>query len=194
MFADAVKFSNFSGRGAVRVGSLDGLNANGTYDMAGNVKEWCWNQSSDKRYILGGGWNEAVYMAVDEDAQSPFTRLPPYGFRLMKNLGGPPAEVLNRPIEQLTRDYSKEKPVSDQVFEIYKRFYAYDKTELKPEAQPADDSSPYWKKESISYSAAYGSERIPAFLFLPKNTAPPYQTVVYFPHSGAIDERTRDNL
>jgi eukaryotic-like serine/threonine-protein kinase len=194
IFADAVNFSNFSGRGPVRVGSLDGLNAYGTYDMAGNVKEWCWNASGEKRYILGGGWNEAVYMAVDEDAQSPFNRSPAYGFRLMKNLGGPPAEALTRPIEQLTRDYSKEKPVSDQVFEIYKRFFAYDKTDLKAEEQSADDSSPYWKQERVSYNAAYGNERIPAYLFLPKNTAPPYQTVVYFPHSGAVDERTSDNL
>jgi formylglycine-generating enzyme required for sulfatase activity len=194
IFADAVNFSNFSGRGPVRVGSLDGLNGYGTYDMAGNVKEWCWNQSGDKRYILGGGWNEAVYMAVDEDAQSPFDRSPSYGFRLMKNLGGPPAEALTRPIEQLTRDYSKEKPVSDQVFEIYKRFYAYDKTDLKPEVLSVDDDSPYWRKERISYSAAYGNERIPAYLFLPKSAAPPYQTVIYFPHSGAIDERSSDNL
>jgi dienelactone hydrolase len=194
LFADAVKFSNFSGTGPVQVGSLNGLNAHGTYDMAGNVKEWCWNQSGDKRHILGGGWNEAVYMAVDDDAQSPFTRLPSYGFRLMKNPGGPLGEALTRPIAQLTRDYSKEKPVPDQVFEIYKKFYAYDKTDLKAEAPLVDDGSPYWRKERIGYSAAYGNERIPAYLFLPKNVEPPYQTVIYFPHSGAVDERSSDNL
>jgi eukaryotic-like serine/threonine-protein kinase len=127
--------------------------------MAGNVKEWCWNQSANRRYILGGGWNEAVYMAVDEDAQSPFDRLPTYGFRLMKNLS-PPAEALARcPIPQLTRDYSKEKPVSNQVFEIYKRFYTYDKTELQPELESVDDSSPQWRKERVSYNAAYGNKR-----------------------------------
>jgi eukaryotic-like serine/threonine-protein kinase len=35
-----------------------------------------------------------------------------------------------------------------------------------------------------SYAAAYGDERIIAYLFLPKQTPPPYQTVVYFPHAG----------
>jgi eukaryotic-like serine/threonine-protein kinase len=133
-------------------------------------------------------------MAVDEDAQSPFDRLPMYGFRLMKYLGSPAAEALIRPIERLTRDYNREKPVSDQVFEIYSRFYAYDKTDLKPELESADDSSPYWKMERISYNAAYGNERIPAYLFLPKNVAPPYQTVIYFPHSGAQEERSSDNV
>jgi eukaryotic-like serine/threonine-protein kinase len=193
IFSDAVKFSNFGGNGPVRVGSLGGLNPYGTYDMAGNVKEWCWNQSGNRRYILGGGWNEAVYMAVDEDAQSPFDRLPTYGFRLMKNLSSP-AEALARSIPQLTRDYSKEKPVSNEVFEIYKRFYTYDKTELQSELESVDDNSPQWRKERISYNAAYGNERIPAYLFLPKNITPPYQTVIYFPHSGATDQRSSDNV
>ena len=48
-----------------------------------------------------------------------------------------------------------------------------------------DDTSPYWRKEKVSYLAASGGERIPAFLFLPKNARPPYQTVVYFPSSQA---------
>jgi len=44
--------------------------------------------------------------------------------------------------------------------------------------------------ERITYAAAYGSERIIACLFLPKNAAKPYQTVVYFPHSGGLYQRT----
>jgi len=163
--------------------------------MAGNVKEWCWNQSGDNRFILGGGYNEAPYMFVDDDAQSPFDRLPAYGFRCMKNLGsGPLAAALTHPIEHLTRDYDKEKPVSDQVFEAYKRFYAYDRTDLKPQVESVDESPANWKKERITYNAAYGNERIIAYLFLPKNVAPPYQTVIYFPHSGALEERSSENL
>jgi serine/threonine protein kinase/dienelactone hydrolase len=194
IFADNVRFSNFNSDGPVRVGSLGGINPYGSYDMAGNMKEWCWNRSGDRRYILGGGWNEAVYMFVDEDAQSPFDRLPAYGIRLTKNLGGPPAEALTRPIEHLTRDFSKEKPVSDQVFSIYKTFYSYDKTELKPEVESVDDTPEYWRLERITYNAAYGNERILANLFLPKNASPPYQTIIYFPHAGAFEQRSSENM
>ncbi len=196
IFSDIANFSNFNSGSTVRVGSLGGLNQFGTYDMAGNVKEWCWNQSGSRRFILGGGWNEAVYMFVDEDAQSPFDRLPTYGFRCMKNLAaaGPNADLLTRPIEHLTRDYTKEKPVSDQVFEIYKSFFAYDKSDLKPEVEAIDENPEYWRKEQITYNAAYGNERILARLFVPKNVAPPYQTVIYFPHAGALEERSSANL
>ncbi|HKS94712.1 MAG TPA: protein kinase [Terriglobia bacterium] len=195
IFSDVVKFSNFGRSGPVAVGSLGGIGPYGTYDMAGNVKEWCSNQSGEKRFILGGGFSEPPYMFVDDDAQSPFGRLPTYGFRCMKNLGtGPLAEALTRPIEHLTRDYNKEKPVSDQVFEVYKRFYTYDRTDLKPQVESVDDSSGYCKKERISYAAAYGNERIPAYLFLPKNATPPYQTVIYYPHSGAVEEPSSANI
>ena len=195
LFSDYVNFSNFGANGPVRVGSLGGINPFGTYDMAGNVKEWCWNQTGKRHYILGGGWNEAIYMFVDEDAQSPFDRLPAYGFRLIKNLGAPAAntQALIQPIEQLTRDYSKEKPVSDQVFAVYKRFFDYDKTDLKPQVELADDSSEYWRRERITFNAAYGGERVLAQLFLPKNAAPPYQTVIYVPHAGALQARSSEN-
>jgi dienelactone hydrolase len=195
IFSDVVKFSNFGRSGPARVGSLGGIGPYGTYDMAGNVKEWCWNQSGNRRYILGGGYSELPYMFVDDDAQPPFDRLPTYGFRCTKNLGtGPLAEALIRPIEHLTRDYNKERPVSDQVFEIYKRFYAYDRTDLEPQVEPVEDSSDSWRKERITFNAAYGNERIPAYLFVPKRAAPPYQTIIYYPHSGALRTRSSEHI
>ena len=64
--------SNFEGRGLAPVGKFLGLGPFGAYDMAGNAKEWCWNPAGDNRYILGGAWNEPVYMFTDADAQPPF--------------------------------------------------------------------------------------------------------------------------
>ena len=61
--------------------------------------------------------------------------------------------------------------------------FSYDKTDLAATVESTEESE-FWRVERVSYAAAYGGERIPAYLYLPKNAAPPYQTVVYFPHSG----------
>jgi len=187
IFSEILEASNFAGKGPAPVGSFHGIGEYGTYDMAGNVKEWCWNQSGDRRYILGGGWNEPNYQYAGSDARLPFDRSPNNGFRLMKAAGAgelPPA--LFGPIVRLTRDYSKETPVADDALRVYERPYDYDRSDLRAKIESSDDSSPSWRVERITYDAAYGNERVIAHLFLPKTAHPPYQTVVYFPHAGGF--------
>jgi cephalosporin-C deacetylase-like acetyl esterase len=188
-----VPLSNFGGRSLAAVGSNQGISPYGAYDMAGNAKEWCWNASGEKRYILGGGWNEPSYMFVDPDAQPPFARTATYGFRLVKYLSAVPKEA-TEPVARQVRDYSKEKPVSDDVFRVYRGLYAYDKTPLNAVVESVDESDSRWRREKVSFEAGYGNERMTAYLFLPRNVTPPYQTVVYFPGSNAIDTRSSEDL
>ncbi|HQQ78778.1 MAG TPA: protein kinase [Thermoanaerobaculia bacterium] len=182
-FSDILRLSNFGGKGPAAVASLKGMGPYGTYDMAGNVKEWCWNESGGRRYLLGGAFSDAVYAYSEPDAQAPFERSPLYGFRCARYEAPLPEEQL-REVPVLARDFSMEKPVPDDVFRVFQGFYAYDKGPLDVKSEGVDDASPYWRTEKVSYLAASG-ERIPAFLFLPRNARPPYQTVVYFPSSQA---------
>ena len=167
--------------------SQRGLGPFGTFDMAGNVKEWCSNDVRGRRYILGGAWNEPNYQYRDRDARLPFDRSANNGIRLIKlpdALDVPTAAYHS--VERLTRDYSQERPVADDVFSAFVRLYSYDATDLKPVVESIDDESSAWRVERVSYNAAYDGERIPAYLFLPKNAQPPYQTIVYFPHAGGL--------
>ena len=186
--------SNFGTRGPAPVGSFHGASWFGAYDMAGNVKEWCWNEAaSDRSYILGGGWDEPLYMFNDADARSPMERSPDFGFRCAKyGSAGIPGKA-GDPVMLQARDFSREKPVSDALFKVYKSLYSYDKKPLHPVVESVEETDD-WKREKITFAAAYGNERVIAYLFFPKKWRPPYQAVVRFPGSETIDMRSSQNL
>jgi formylglycine-generating enzyme required for sulfatase activity/dienelactone hydrolase/predicted Ser/Thr protein kinase len=185
IYSDILQLSNFDGKGAVKAGERAGLGPWGTLDMAGNVKEWCANALTglDRHYILGGAWNEPSYRFTSEDAQNPWSRADTFGVRLVKNLG--PAGTAATAVASVTRDPATVIPVSAELQAVYRRLYDYDRTPLDSRLESVEDNSPHWRKEKVNYAAAYGNERIPAYLFLPKNAKPPYQTVVFFPSAYA---------
>ena len=177
--------SNFAGDGAVPVGSSGGISGSGALDMAGNVREWVWNENAAGRFLLGGGWRDPEYLFVEGNAQSPFYRDELNGVRLMASPDNSNLKSARRPIEMILRDYSAEHPVPDDIFEIYRRLYDYDPTPLNAEIVEVEEAE-YWTRERIEFDAAYGNERMAAYLYIPKNTEPPYTPIVHFPGSNAI--------
>ncbi|PYY03704.1 MAG: hypothetical protein DMG64_06910 [Acidobacteria bacterium] len=185
--------SNFSGKSLAARGQYRAFSAVGAYDMAGNAKEWCINATGKDRFILGGAWNEPAYMFSEPDGQPPFTRRDDFGFRLVK-YDADASTSLKRPVDYPRRDFNTEKPVSHAEFNLIRGFYAYDKTPLHSVVERVDDSDEHWRKEKVSFDAAYGSERITAFLFLPRHVEVPYQTVVYFPGSSVIENASSADI
>jgi formylglycine-generating enzyme required for sulfatase activity len=82
--------SNFAGQGPAPAGRFGGLGPFGTYDTAGNVREWCLNATGEKRYILGGAWNDPKYFYSLPDARFPFDRSVGNGFRCASTITSPP--------------------------------------------------------------------------------------------------------
>lgn len=180
-----IRLSNFDEIGPAPRGKYPGVSAGGALDMAGNVKEWCWNATGAKRYILGGSWRDPAYQATAPDAQDPFNRMPDNGFRCIRYIQPPDAAML-APMPRVMRDYAKEKPVSDDVFRGFQALYAYEHSSPEGRVETVDASNADWIRQRVSYAAGHDRERMPAVLFLPKHGAPPFQVVVYFPGIGAM--------
>jgi dienelactone hydrolase len=194
VYADIQQYSNFSTEGPAAVGTYHGLGDFGTYDMAGNVKEWCWNEVDGQRFILGGAWNEPAYQFTDFDARDPFDRTNIFGFRCVKYLETLP-EALVGSAEFLwrTMDRSNDSPADDQAYQIYLGFHSYDKTKVNGSIDSVDTtSSSLFKKERITFQAAYGNERMIADLYLPKDEDlySPYQAAIYFPGADGFFSKT----
>jgi len=71
--------------------------------------------------------------------------------------------------------------------------HSYTKTDLRATVESVDEtSSRYWRKEKVSFQAAYGNERVIANLFLPKNRAPRYQIILFFPANTGLTAKVLD--
>ena len=179
--------SNIESQGPAKGSTTLGMSPFGVFDLSGNVREWCENEGGSGRYILGGGWSDPAYMFNIPYTQNPFDRSEINGVRLVRYLYQEPNMALAmQRVESTSRDFSKETPVSDVVFEGFRRMYDYDRTPLNVKLESRDTSSADWTVEKVTFDAAYGNERVAAYLYLPRNASPPYQTVVFFPGSIAL--------
>lgn len=183
-----IPLSNMSGKGPEQTGSNYGMSCFGNYDMSGNVREWCWNKASAGRVVMGGAWNDVSYMATETSQLPAMNRSEKNGFRcvILPEKTHIPEKVF-RTIEPSTpRNYFTEKPVSELEYEIMKKQFLYDYSALNSLVEMRDESAADWILEKISFDAAYENERMIAYLFLPVNANPPYQTLIYFPGSHAL--------
>src|SRR5215218_1533017 len=182
--------SRFESTGPVRGGARRSMGGFGTFDMAGNVREWCANEAAGNggRFILGGGWSEPPYAFTDGYAQPPMDRSGINGIRLVRYLHTD--DDLARAMAPQPRaftDYTRAKPVPDAVFEGFRHIFDYDRGAMNARVDSRDTTQDDWVVERVSFDAAYGSERMTATILLPKHHAGPYQLVVLFPGSQVLN-------
>src|SRR5688500_4349724 len=192
--------SNIERSSIAPVGTFKAITPYGVHDMAGNVREWCINADGAMRYILGGGWSDNAYVFNDAIRADPLDRSEINGVRLIQRMpissgrATDDADPLARPVYRGFRDYSAEKAVSDAEFQSFLPMFDYDRSPLNAVVEKSDSADSRWVKQTIAFDAAYGQERMRAYLFVPRNARPPYQTVVFFPGDSSVDTRSSRQL
>ena len=191
---DVLMMSNFSGKALASVGTYQGMTAFGSYDMAGNVKEWTMNSNGTLRYSMGGAWDEASYVFSVSDAVDPLSRTISLGFRCVKRPEPAPEATFAHLEFRPPGDVRTEKPVDEKTYRIFAGLHQYQPAPVDSRVEHREDSSPYWTSETVSFRAAYGDDRVLAHLFLPKDRTPPFQTIVLFGGSDIMSAKHLSDL
>ena len=180
-----VRRSNFSGEAVQAVGSAGGFGPFGTQDMAGNVREWLWNDAGTGRWIAGGAWNQPEYMFNETDAADPYDRSATNGVRTMRTTQSQPiAAELLAAIHPKVVDYAALQPSSDAVHAALASQFNYVPATAPPVVTTLPSSNPAWTRERITLPTGYDETDFNVQLFLPSGGRPPYPVVVFGPHSG----------
>lgn len=185
--------SNLGGDGPWPVGHNRAMNTVGVYDLDGNVREWCWNETGDgTRGTTGAGWTDAPFHVTWTIPKSMWDRDLTHGIRLIRSFDSAEKLALLRQPESPTprRDLRNEEPTTDKEFDIYRRMYAYDPLPLNAETV-AVEKFEHWNRERVEFDLPYG-ERGGAFLYVPINARPPYEAVIYWGGDYVIGLRSPD--
>ena len=173
--------ANFNNNGTMPVHSLEfGMSPFGAYNMAGNVSEWCLNETSQGFIAGGGSWGEPSYTFAKYGTFPGFYSSEKLGFRCAVNISGatPDQSAMRIEIKEEIPTYA---PSSDASFNEWLKYYRYDKTPLDPQIVETMETD-VWRREKITFNAADG-ERAIAYLYLPKNFPRPLQVIHFVPAS-----------
>lgn len=186
-----VPLSNLEGRALAPVGAFVGLSAFGAYDMAGNAKEWCANEAQGRRANLGGSWDMSEAVFGGFESFPPLMRPRDFGFRCMKTVGDQagveaafgPLAVAGEP------EFGKKKPCSDDAFNAYRELYACSEAPLDARLESREIWSPgaILEKVSVADPEGGGSGRLNIYIFIPRHSPPPFQSMVYLPGSSIAE-------
>ena len=173
--------SNFDRKGLNKVGK-QGLGPYGTYDMAGNAREWVWNIFGGVGLSLGGSYSDPVYTSSMQNPLPRFDRSPINGFRTVKLLNPRDMNPFGDPIRRSQpKPPSFYKPMNDEIFSIYSRNFTVGSINLNSKLIYKDESNPLWIKERVAVDLGYNSEVMDILIFKPKNTYGQLESIVFYP-------------
>ena len=175
---------------------IDAKTVRGYYGLkhvAGNAREWIYNTSGEKdKFILGGGYNDEVYLFNWVQSSDPYDRTETNGCRCANTVD---KELIAgyEPIERPTKDLSLLKPADKKTYEIYRSQYNYDKFELNPKIIESKINNSGYRVERIEFDS-FNNDKMQVLLYLPKNTTDPHKLIIWYPGSNTINQRSSEGV
>lgn len=171
--------ANFNAQGAVPVTDHPfGMSPFGAYNMGGNASEWCANPRGKGFTTAGGSWADPEYTFAYFGQQDGFFASNQLGFRCARTLGDD-AETQGNMALPANPAPPNFKPVDEATFRSFLTHYRYDAKPLQAEVTETSETSD-WTRQTISFAGAK-NEQMLAYLYLPKHTKPPFQTLLFSP-------------
>jgi eukaryotic-like serine/threonine-protein kinase len=184
-----LRASNVEGEKAVAVGEHASIGWTGTYDMLGNVREWCFNAASDgQQVIVGGAWDDAPYMVENSisapHSLAPLDRSSRNGIRLAATHDeGRLVSLAREPVADL-EPAPIPVPVSDEVFAAQLSNFDYDRSELNAAIEETVEFR-HWSRQRVTIDTSDGTSRIPVYVYLPKRESSRHSAVMYWPGAAS---------
>jgi formylglycine-generating enzyme required for sulfatase activity len=188
--------SRFAADGPIPAHSDVGMGPWGTFNTAGNVREWVWNASGDQALMMGGAWSDYAGLYQYVYPASPMERLPQDGMRLMSPLQG--SSVDPELLKPITLAYQVARydraPVSNDAFEAMRFQFPASQAPQHTTVQTVKESD-LWIAEEVRLSFA-DNQTLILYVVRPKTHKDPLQVVVYGPPGDSLipNQTNRDAL
>jgi serine/threonine protein kinase/formylglycine-generating enzyme required for sulfatase activity len=171
--------ANFKSAGTSPVDSFEfGMSPFGCYNMAGNVGEWCLNETTEGFITAGGSWEDPAYLFGYYGTYPPFHSSNKLGFRCAATAADGAGDQGAMKIN-IANEVPVYTPASESTVRGWFKYYDYEKSPLDAEVIETIETQD-WRREKVAYGGADG-ERVVAYLYLPKNHKGPFQVVHFIP-------------
>jgi eukaryotic-like serine/threonine-protein kinase len=165
----------------------------GTWNTAGNVREWVWNFVGDHAVALGGSWSDYNAEYNDLETVQPMERSDRIGLRLMDSFGPVPEELLKPITQSLDEASAKREPMSDEAFEAMRfQFTVGAHTPTNVQVTQFAESD-MWTAEEVLLTYA-GGDVLSVYIVLPRGSRGALQPVLFGFPGGGLPRPNREVL